>query len=153
MSNRLLRCKGFTISIAKGWDDITATLDDADAPLTVAHPAHGVGALQFSPAIYRSGLDPQVGPQDLSELLDEFASNQGLDDPFDRSAYSGEVIIEGASFHAGDDFIRAWYASDGKNVILCTYVCDWDNRFREVSEREMAVQSIHFSRKDAKRDR
>jgi hypothetical protein len=144
MINRVLQCNGFNVTVAEGWDDITATLDDVDAPLTVADPASGVGALQFSPAIYRRGLVPQVGLQVLSELLDEFASNQGLDDPFDRSTYPGEVAIEGASFHAGDDFIRVWYASDGKNVMLVTYVCDWDHRDQEASERELTVRSIQF---------
>ena len=144
MSNRVLLCEGFSISIAEGWDDITATLDDADAPLTVADPKSGVGALQFSPAIYKSGRLPQVGPRDLSALLDEFASKQGLDDPFDRSIYPGEFAIEGASFHAGNDFIRVWYASDETNMMLVTYVCEWDHRDEEASERETAVRSIRF---------
>jgi len=144
MNNKLLRCEGFSIAVAEGWDDITETLDDADAPLTIADPTSGVGALQFSPAIYKSGRLPQVGPQDLSELLEEFASKQDWDDPFDRSTYPGEVAIEGASFQAGDDFIRVWYASDGKNVMLITYVCDWKCRDQEASEREMAIRSVRF---------
>ncbi|AGA24781.1 hypothetical protein [Singulisphaera acidiphila] len=144
MNNKVLRCEGFSIAVAEGWDDITETLDDADAPLTIADPTSGVGALQFSPAIYKGGRLPQVGPQDLSELLEEFASKQDWDAPFDRSTYPGEVAIEGVSFQVGDDFIRMWYASDGKNVMLATYVCDWNCRDQELSEREMAVRSIQF---------
>jgi hypothetical protein len=146
MNSRVLHCEGFSMSIAQGWEDITATLEHADVPLTVADPVSGVGALQLSPAIYQRGLAPQVSPQDVSALLDQFASNRDLADPFDRSKYSGEVAIEGASFHAGDDFIRVWYASDGDNVMLVTYVCDWDHRNTEAVEREMAVRSIRFSR-------
>jgi hypothetical protein len=144
MNSKLLRFEGFSIAVRDGWDDITETLDDAGAPLTIADLTSGVGALQFSPAIYESGRLPEVGPQDLSELLEEFASKQDWDDPFDRSTYPGEVSIEGASFQSGDDFIRVWYASDGKNVMLITYVCDWNCRDLEASEREMVIRSVHF---------
>ena len=86
-----------------------------------------------------------MGPQDLCSLLDDFASRQGLGDPFDRSAYSDVVIVEGASYHSGEDLIRVWYASDGKSVMLVTYVCEWTVREREASPREMSVRSIRFA--------
>jgi hypothetical protein len=135
----------FSISVADGWEDITGTLDDADAPLTVAEPTSGAGALQLSPAIYKGGRLPRVGPQDLRSLLDNFASRQGLGDPFDRSTYSDGVIVEGASYHSGEDLIRVWYASDGKSVMLVTYVCEWGQREREALQREMSVRSIRFA--------
>ena len=145
MIHRVLDFGEFFISVADGWEDITATLDDADAPWTVADPVSGVGALQLSPAIYKGGRLPRVGPQDLSALLDDFASRRGLDDPFDRSTYSNEVAIEGVSFHSGEDLIRVWYASDGKNIMLVTYVCEWCHRGREALQVEMAVRSIRFA--------
>jgi hypothetical protein len=144
MNKRVPRCEGFSISLAEGWNDITATLEDADPPLTIADPVSGVGAIQFSPAIYKSGRLPRVSPNDLAELLDEFARKHKMGEAFDRSAHSGEVAIEGASFHAGGDFTRVWYVSDGKNLMLVTYVCDWDDREQEDSEREMAVRSVRF---------
>ena len=142
---RLLDLGAFSISVADGWEDITATLDDADAPLTVADPISGVGALQFSPAIYKGGRSPRVRPADLTAFLDEFASGHGLGAPFDRSSDSGAVAVEGASFRSGEDLIRAWYVSDGENVMLVTYVCEWGEREREASQREMAVRSIRFA--------
>jgi hypothetical protein len=143
--HRVLDFGAFSISVADGWEDITATLDDANAPLTVADPISGVGALQFSPAIYTGGRLPRVRSDDLTALLDEFAARHGLGDPFDRSTDSGGVAIEGASFHSGEDLIRAWYASDGKNVMLVTYCCEWSQRGREASQREIAVRSIRFA--------
>ncbi|GAC1382430.1 MAG: hypothetical protein NVSMB4_10730 [Acidimicrobiales bacterium] len=143
--HRVLDFDAFSISVVDGWEDITATLDDADAPLTVADPISGVGALQFSPAIFKGGRLPRVGPQDLRSLLDEFASGQGWVNPFDRSAYSGGVTVEGASFRSGEDLIRVWYASDGRSVMLVTYVCEWSEREREASQREMSVRSIRFT--------
>ena len=145
MIPRALDFGAFSISVADGWEDITATLDDAKAPLTVADPISGVGALQFSPAMYEGGRLPRVRSDDLSALLDEFASRHGLGDPFDRSTDSDGVTIEGASFHLGEDLIRAWYASDGKNIMLVTYCCAWSQRGREASQREMTVRSIRFA--------
>ena len=144
MTRRVLDFGDFSISVADGWEDITATLNDADVPLTVADPVEGVGALQLSPAIYKGGRLPRVGPRDLSALLDEFASGRGLDDPFNRSAYSNGITIEAASFHSGEDLIRAWFASDGKNVMFVTYVCEWSQREREAAQVEMTARSIRF---------
>jgi hypothetical protein len=145
VNHRVLDFGAFSISVAGGWEDITATLDDASAPLTVADPIAGVGALQFSSAISKAGQLPRVGSDDLSAMLDEFGSEHGLGDPFDRSSDSGEVAVEGASFHSNDDLIRVWYASDGKNVMFVTYCCEWSQRAREASHREMTVRSIRFA--------
>jgi len=145
VTHRVLDFGAFCLDVADGWEDITATLDDADAPLTLADPISGVGALQLSPAIYKGGRSPRVGPQDLRALLYEFASRQGLGDPFDRSTYSDETPIEGASFRSDEDLIRVWYASDGKNVMLATYVCEWCHGGQETPQAEMIVQSIRFA--------
>jgi hypothetical protein len=143
--HRVLDFDAFCISVADGWEDITETLDDTDAPWTVADPVAGVGALQISPAIYKGGELPRIGPQDLSALLDDFASRRGLDDPFDRTTYSNGVTIEGMSFRSAEALIRIWYASDGKNIMLVTYVCEWCHRDREALLAEMAVRSIRFA--------
>jgi hypothetical protein len=145
VSHRILNLGDFSISVVDGWEDITATLEDAEAPLTIANPVSGIGALQFSPAIYQGGQLPQVMSHDLSALLNKFADGQGLNDPFDRLSYPGEITVEGASFRSGDDLIRVWYVSDGRNVMLVTYVCDWSQRDGEASEREMAVRSLRFT--------
>src|SRR5437868_5708727 len=144
MNVRKLLYPGFCVAVANGWDDITATLEEADPPITIADPVSGVGALQLSPAIYESGRLPGITPESLSEMLEEFASSEGFDEPFDRIGCTGEVAMEGASFRAGEDFIRVWYVSDGTNVILITYVCEWEQREVEASEREMIVHSIRF---------
>ena len=84
-------------------------------------------------------------------MLDEFAESEELGEPFDRESRDGEIAIEGASYHSGDDFIRVWYASDGKSVLLVTYVCEWLVREQEAGEREMAVRSIRFREGDENR--
>lgn len=144
MKNRVLAYKGFSIDVAGDWDDITSTLEIADVPLTVGDPVSGVGALQFSPAIYTSGPLPHITPKTLCELLDDFISKKGLGKSFERRSYQGKVAIETASFHAADSLIQVWYVSDGKSMMLVTYVCEWDYRDQEVSEREKTVRSISF---------
>lgn len=145
MSLRILHYKGFTISVAEGWDDITDILDEVDPPLTLADPDLGVGALQLSPALYKKGAAPHIKPHDLTELLFDFTTKQGWTDPFDRSSDQNGIIIEAASYHSIDDFIRVWYASDGTNIILATYICDWSCRHQESSHAETSVKSIRFS--------
>jgi hypothetical protein len=145
MRTRKLSIGGLLLAVPEGWDDITSSLESRNSPLTIADPDSGVGALQFSPAIYKAGALPDVTSQDLSELLREFAANRGLESPFDRTAYSGDTFVVGESFHSGTDLIRVWYCSDGKNVVLVTYVCDWSQKDAEAEVTEMTVRSIRFN--------
>ena len=60
---------GMTVRPAQGWNDITADLDH-DAPWTLARE-DGLGALQFSTAIFNSGAAPEVSIEDLAAMLAE----------------------------------------------------------------------------------
>ncbi len=144
-SSRRLAFNGFGIQAGDEWEDITASLEEPDSPFTVARSERGVGAIQFSPAIYRSGPMPSVSPKDLAAMLSEFGERRRLRDPFDSLPFSGSVFGIGSSFRSGDDFVRAWYLSDGANVMLVTYVCDWCNRFDESRECEEIVRSVRFT--------
>jgi hypothetical protein len=143
--HRVLDLGVFRISMGDGWEDITASLDDTDAPFTFADPISGVGALQLSPALYRDGRLPKIARSDLTEMLNEFADMRELGKPIDRSSDSEGMVIEGARFHSGDDLVRVWYGSDGVNLMLVTYVCEWDHRDRESAQIEMAVRSVRFA--------
>jgi hypothetical protein len=145
MKSRTVSIGRITLAVAEGWDEITATLEDSNAPATLADPDSGVGALQFSPAIYEGGAMPHVTSQDLCDLLSEFAVSRGLELPFDHVIYADDPFVVGASFHSESDFIRVWYCSDGKNIILATYVCEWNQRDIEAESRELAVRSIRFN--------
>jgi hypothetical protein len=144
MKTKISSFECFSVSLAEGWDDITATLENPDLPLTIANPNSGVGALQFSPAIYKGGALPHVTSKDLSDLLNDFAATRGMQSPFDRVTYAGDTFMVGESFHSGNDFIRVWYSSDSKNLMLVTYVCEWKQRDIEAETREMTVRSIRF---------
>jgi len=61
----------FAVTAPRGWSDITDTIDADSPPRTLAH-SDGVGALQFSVALYQSGPIPDPTPGALWEMVEEF---------------------------------------------------------------------------------
>jgi len=141
----MIGCPGFTVSVPDGWRDVTDSLEQEACPFTLAVPDDGVGALQFSPAIYRGGRTPSPTVGDLAAMLFEFAEKQGFDHPIAHDTFSNGLIGATASFQSGGDFIAVWYVSDGKNIMLVTYVCDWSCKDVEANAREAIVRSIRFN--------
>lgn len=144
MTTRTVVFESFSVDIEGDWKDITETLEDTDSPITFANLNSGVGALQFSVAMYRRGKLPDVSLGDLAELLRLFATNRGLGAPFDNATFPDNPFVLGESFRKGDDFIRVWYCSDGKNLVLATYICNWEKSSVEVEAAESIVRSISF---------
>ena len=133
-----------SITLPEGWGVLSSDTDNVNAPLTIADAEIGVGALQISVATYKGGVLPNVTSTQLSELLDDFSNKRHLKDPFDgQSQLNGKCLV-GQSFHDGEEFIRVWYASNGKSIVLITYVCDWINKDIESNMREMIVASMRF---------
>lgn len=135
----------FSVNIIERRADITSTLAETDAPLTLANGASGVGALQFSPAMYSGGAVPHITTDDLLQLLDDFGVNRQLGTPHDEKIYQGPILLAGRSYHSADDFVRVWDASDGASLLLITYVCNRDQWDVETAERELTVRSIRFN--------
>lgn len=144
MNTRLIQFPGFAVSVREGWSDLTHTLGTKDGPFTLADPETGVGALQFSPAIYQSGPEPSPTLVDLRSMVAEFAKARKLGTAFDETVHSGDVSWASASFHREDDLVRVWYLSDRKNIVHVTYLCDWTNRSLEVEECEAILKSLRF---------
>ena len=140
-SSKRLGFGGFDVSAGEAWDDITASVEGGDSPFTIARSERGVGAIQFSPAIYRCGPIPVVTLQELRSMLAEFAERRGLGEPFDSVPFSDSVFGIGSSFRSDDDFVRAWYLSDGRNVMLVTYVSDWADRFDESQNAKRSLEA------------
>jgi hypothetical protein len=139
-----MRCPGFTVSVPDDWRDVTDSLEREDCPFTLAVPNDGVGALQFSPAIYQGGQIPSPTIDDLNTMLTEFAEKQGFGHPIENDTFSDGLLGATASFRGDDDFIAVWYVSDGKNIMLVTYVCDWSSKDVEADARKAIVSSIRF---------
>lgn len=126
------------------WCDTTKELRTPNPPYTLTKCADGVGALQFSPAFYKSGKIPNVTLASLSQLLSDFAVQKKLGIPFEKVQLKNGLLVSAASYHQGADFIRVWYVSDGLSFVLATYICDWEMRFEEASECEKIVRNIKF---------
>src|SRR5438067_12534775 len=118
---------GFQIEVGGDWGDITDSLDSANSPFTVAK-RDGVGALQFTAALYKSGPLPCPSKDDLLAMAVEFGQKRILGEPFDVKTFDDKLVGAGTSYHSEDDFIRVWYVSDGKNIMFATYVSDWKSR-------------------------
>lgn len=112
---------GLSLGLPDGWVEITDDLPDGSPP-TLAR-SDGVGAAQFSIALYASGKAPHVGQQDLRDLLQDFASQHAIN--------IGAVIDVEAkcncAYATGESeghLLGVWYLSDGENIALVTYVAD-----------------------------
>jgi hypothetical protein len=134
----------FSVDLPPGWGDITAEVETDSPPATVARD-DGVGALQFSIALYHSGPRPLGNVEELQELLNGFAETHGLTSPDDSVRESSPRGLVAASFLWGDDFVRVWYLSEGGNFAFVTYTCERSNlEARELREAESIVRSIQF---------
>ncbi len=146
----MTRWSDIELELTDEWCDITDTVDAPVKVPTLAKP-DGVGALQFSLALYRSGKKPDSSVVDLVRLLDDFAAVKSLGRAFARVTDEGSVRLAGASFHSERDLIRVWYVSDGWSFALVTYVCAWAHRGAEMKEAEAIVRSLRFVGRKPKR--
>jgi hypothetical protein len=84
-------------------------------------------------------------------MVRQFGQDRNLGASFDEAGFASDSLRgAAASFHAGEDFIRAWYISDGHNLALVTYVCEWGSQTHELPACEEIIRSIQFS--PARRD-
>jgi hypothetical protein len=131
---------GIHLQLIDGWYDITDDLD-AGSPFTLARE-DGVGAFQFSSALYRRGTVPDANCEDLLELLHSFFRDKNLGEPVDvRIQPSYPTFVGGSSHNEG--VVRVWYISDAKSFVLATYTSDSEAP-SEVEQCEQMVRSIQF---------
>jgi hypothetical protein len=135
----------FAVEVPRGWADITADVEAEDPPYTLAH-RDGVGALQFSVALYKSGLDPDPTLADLLGIIKEFGRKRQLGKPAAVVTESGPPRLAAASFAWGENFLRVWQVADGRNFAFVTYTCAADLAGSELAVCERIVRSIVFGR-------
>ena len=103
-----------------------------------------MGALQFSIALHVNGPVPDPTPYDLSVMVASFAEARGLDSPREVAAESGPLRLAASSFIWGEDFLRVWHVSDGRNFAFVTYTRELGQEGRELGECERVIRSIRF---------
>lgn len=138
----------FTVTTPPGWEDVTDSLELDDAPITLARE-EGVGAVQFSIGLYSQGPVPDASPADLWEMVKSFARARNLGTSQDMILESRPLRLAAGSFGLGDDFVRVWYVSNGRDFGMITYVCEAGREELELAECESIVRSIEFGLTDS----
>jgi hypothetical protein len=133
----------FAVLVPLGWSDITDTLEADNPPDTVAH-RDGLGALQFSVKLYKSGPVPDPTPAVLLGMLEVFSRTRGLGEPAGLVAEPGPPRLAAGSFSWGEDFVRVWQVSDGHSFALVTYTCAAEHAGSKLAACEQIVRSIVF---------
>lgn len=135
---------GFAVDAPPGWSNITDTVEADDPPITLALP-EGVGALQFSVALYQAGPVPDLTPEMLLGMLEEFGDKRGIGEPSAVVKDPGPPMFAAGSFLWGGDFLRVWQVSDGRNIAFVTYTCTAEHQGSELPACERIVRSIVFA--------
>lgn len=133
----------FDVEVPRGWADITDTVEAKNPPYTLAL-RDGVGALQFSVALYESGPIPNPSPADLQDMVAEFGRKRGLGEPMSVVVESGPPPVAAGSFAWGEDFLRVWQISDGRSFAFVTYTCAAKHVGPELAQCERIIRSIMF---------
>jgi len=126
-----------------GWLDVTHEIAADSPPFTLGR-ADGAGVLQFSAAAYESGLLPNITVEVLKDLLTDFSRSRELGRGFDLVSREQPTLIYGRSFNFGSQFLRAWYCSNGRDIVLVTYVCEKGYETTEVGDCEAMVGVLRF---------
>jgi hypothetical protein len=134
----------FAVQAPRGWSDISDQVEVDNPPYSLAH-RDGVGALQFSIALYEDGPVPNPSPADLLDMLREFGRDERLGKPTAMVTEKGPPRLAAGSFDLGDDFQRHWYLSDGRNFAFVTYTCTANDVGPELATCEQIVRSIIFA--------
>ena len=134
----------FSVKSPRGWADVTAHVEADDPPFTLER-SDGVGALQFSVAIYKRGKKPKPTPRVLLEMVKKFARSRHFSAPSDIVTEAGPPTLAAASFVWGNDFVRVWQVFDGGNFAFVTYLCVAGNEELELPACKRIVRSIRFS--------
>jgi hypothetical protein len=134
---------GVVLDLTEPWADITNDLDGNNVPWTLARP-DGVGALQFSVALYQGGQVPNPTCEDLLSMIAEYAASRDLGDGFEETSLRRSIQIAAKSFRWQENYLRIWYLSDGRNFAFVTYTCGWEHRRAESQECEKILESLRF---------
>ena len=139
---------GASILVGAGWFDTTD--EDDEAPLTFTKD-YGVGALQFSSATYKSGRKPDIRVGDLTDLVKGFVDAKFPGAPAQFQTGELDEAASSPAFARADVTLPewrlvAWYVSNGRDVVLCTYTCG-HSEFRpaELEEAAAIVTSMRWT--------
>jgi len=141
--NRSVEFGGIGLKVPHGWEDTTQEIQSRQKPFTLTK-RDGIGALQFTIALYRRGAKPDLSSSTLLSMVEEFGDRHTLGSPSDQVTEDEVLSLAAVSYRNAGEFIRVWYVSDGWNVATITYVCEVGLEEAEIAECEGIVRSIRF---------
>jgi hypothetical protein len=135
---------GLRLDLPEDWADVTEDLPGGSPP-SLARPT-GAGVIQFSIAKYRGGDEPNVTIDILRALLEEFCQRNDM--PCGNMLdCKGKLISVEASSVMNGELIRARYFSNGKDIVLGSYVCSDVNNYEmkeDLKGYERIMNSVDF---------
>jgi hypothetical protein len=146
MSESSLELEHFAVLAPDEWEDVTDQVREElrdDTPYTLAR-TDGVGALQFSLALFAGGRRPEPTFELLTEMLLEAAAKYGAAPQGLHRIHHDNLLIAWTDFHTEGSFVRMWYLSDHLNFAKVTYVCTEQDRGRELEEAHRIVSTFCF---------
>ena len=129
---------GLKCDLPSGWTDITDDLPGGSPP-SLARPL-GAGTIQFSIAKYHGGEEPNVKIGDLRKLIEDFCLRTDMDCNGIVDC-SGDLLSVKATSEVENELILVRYFSNGRDILLATYVCPDLNNL-ELSEDLNGVEQI-----------
>ena len=140
-----LRIAGLVLKTPVDWADVTAELPAGSPPTLQC--VNGVGALQVTVALYRSGKPPNFDRAALRELLIDWAIGNELPQPRYLKEWDGVTPGVVADYSDdGEEVLLAWSLSDGLNMVVATYLTyelrDYED---ELDEVERIMSSLSFA--------
>lgn len=114
------RFAGVRIELPSDWADISADLPLGASP-TLAKLL-GNGALQFRVWQHFPQRAGAIGALDAKNAVSAFAENFGLGAPSEIESGFAARNFAIATYQHGNDIIRVWCFTGGRNVALLTYV-------------------------------
>jgi hypothetical protein len=149
--SHIIAFDGFQVIAGDEWFDTTENFDAPSKPFTMTKQ-NGVGALQFSPALYVSGPRPSPTKDDLLSMAIELGHSRGIDEAQDIETFEDGLVGAGVTFREGGDFVQVWYLSQGGNFMLATYLCEWGLQHQELQECEEIVRTVQYEPFQAQKD-
>lgn len=143
--DKAMAYEGLAFQCPQHWDDITDEVDGDDVPITIADFESGVGALQFTIALYKEGELPQLDESLIREMLLDYAGELGLGTAVDVSPHTGKLEGIKATYQINDDFLVLWFLTNGTSLIMATYNCEWTNRNVEYSVVEEIMSTVEIA--------
>lgn len=76
--------------------------------------------------------------------MENFAVSRHLERGHDSSIKMEGLLTYAKSFFCESDFVRAWYCTNSRDIVLVTYVCASGMQSFELSDCEWMVTQLRF---------